>query len=435
MRFQMLRISMLLIFLTFFLTACDLMRDPPLVVQRDMPQVGLMQEMRAMKLGKIAVRVPRGKKIGGLYDDISCYKIAEIKWNQSGTVSIDPTLFKDVFREDMIGAGFNIAGNPDQLFDQLDSNEAELIVGALVKDVEINICTPISAFYIEEIKGWCYVKVNWQFFSSVEQRIVYQTTTEGVFHQEKHTDDIDQLDMWQNAFSAATQNLMAEPGFLKLVSGTDYTELKSNRWDKPVVVNNVRPYSSPIADNMVSVRDAAVLVHVGVAGHGSGFFIDPKGYILTNRHVTGGVERILVEMTTGRKMIAEVIRSDIKRDIALLKVEDGAYPALPIEGLEPQVGDEVYAIGAPMLKKLKFTVSKGIVSSYRERYGLPMLQSDVNTQGGNSGGPLVNDKGNVVAVCVRGYNGPDGTGWGANLFIPIHSALKALNVRLKNKVR
>ncbi len=435
MRSQVLRILILLVLLVFSLAACDIMRDPPLIAQQDMPQFGLMQEMRAMQLGKIAVRVPRGKKIGGLYDDISCYKIAEMKWNQSGTVSVDPTLFKDVFREDMSGAGFNIAGNPDQLFDQLDSHEAELIVGALVKDVEINVCTPISAFDRDEIKGWCYVKVNWQFFSTVEQRIVYQVTTEGVFHQEKRSDDIDQLDMWQNAFSSATHNLMADQGFLKLVSGTEYAELKTKRWDTPIVINNVRPYSTPIADNMVSIRDAALLVHVGVSGHGSAFFIDPKGYILTNRHVTGGVERVLVEMTTGRKLIAEVIRTDVKRDIALLKVEDGAYPALPIEGFEPQIGDEVYAIGAPRHKELSFTVSKGIVSSYRESHGIPMLQSDVNTQGGNSGGALVNDKGNVVAVCVRGYIDSDGSGWGANLFIPIHSGLKALNVRLKNKVR
>lgn len=72
-------------------------------------------------------------------------------------------------------------------------------------------------------------------------------------------------------------------------------------------------------------------------------------------------------------------------------------------------------------------MSKGIVSAYRRLEGLGYIQSDVTTTGGSSGGPLLDDRGNVVGITVSGFGAPDAP-TGVNLFIPIDDALRSLGI-------
>mgnify|MGYP001331907664 FL=1 len=76
------------------------------------------------------------------------------------------------------------------------------------------------------------------------------------------------------------------------------------------------------------------------------------------------------------------------------------------------------------------TISKGIISAYRDHDGLKLIQSDVNIQQGNSGGPLLDQKGNMVGVTVSGIQ-ISGISTGLNFFIPVQDALRFLNIQLK----
>ena len=160
-------------------------------------------------------------------------------------------------------------------------------------------------------------------------------------------------------------------------------------------------------------------------GHGSGFFIS-ENLILTNNHVIAGNKNIQVKLDSGVVLSGKVLRTNPKRDVALIKVDAAIHKYFKIEPDMPLVGDEVYAIGSPKLEYLNSTVTKGIVSALRGEDGLTLIQSDVNIRPGNSGGPLINSKGGVVGITVSELRSQKNEG--INFFIPIGEALTALNI-------
>src|SRR5712692_10128947 len=138
-------------------------------------------------------------------------------------------------------------------------------------------------------------------------------------------------------------------------------------------------------------------------GVGSGFIIDPKGYILTNQHVIEGATRIMIGLLTGERYRATVIGTDRETDLALLKIDAGHdLPVMKFgDSNSAQVGDWVLAIGSPF--GLDQTVTAGIISK-KERDSQAFtnfqrfLQTDAAINRGNSGGPLVNMHGEAIGV-------------------------------------
>ncbi|MBA2733955.1 MAG: trypsin-like peptidase domain-containing protein, partial [Acidobacteria bacterium] len=138
-------------------------------------------------------------------------------------------------------------------------------------------------------------------------------------------------------------------------------------------------------------------------GVGSGFIVDPKGYILTNQHVVQGATRITVRLQSGEEFRGVVKGIDEETDVAVVKIESGRD--LPFVKLgnsdETEVGDWVLAIGSPF--GLDQTVTAGIISK-KERNAPPFssfqqfLQTDAAINRGNSGGPLVNMRGEVIGI-------------------------------------
>lgn len=132
--------------------------------------------------------------------------------------------------------------------------------------------------------------------------------------------------------------------------------------------------------------------------YGAGIVVDKSGYVVTNHHVIQGVERIRVSFVDQADLPAKVVDVDKDLDLALLKVETTRPTAAPAaDFLDAEVGDDVYAVGNP--RKMGFTVSRGMVSYIGRRIdGRYYLQSDLPTNDGNSGGPVVNDRGEAVGV-------------------------------------
>jgi S1-C subfamily serine protease len=192
------------------------------------------------------------------------------------------------------------------------------------------------------------------------------------------------------------------------------------------VVPNGVLFRDPIRRNMQLVRANVVTVR-SVDGHGSGFFIDGNGHVLTNEHVVGGAARVKIILESGEGLEGTVIATDPRRDVALVKTAPSGRTGLPVRGVRPAVGDEVYAVGSPMFEELSGTVSKGIISALRSFDGLEYIQSDVATVGGSSGGPLLDERGNAIGVTVSGFTEGEAP-TGLNLFIPIADALRALGV-------
>ncbi|MEM7097073.1 MAG: DegQ family serine endoprotease [Pseudomonadota bacterium] len=164
---------------------------------------------------------------------------------------------------------------------------------------------------------------------------------------------------------------------------------------------------------------------------GSGFIISEDGYILTNHHVVDGASEIVVRLSDRRELIAELVGSDSRADLAVLKVEtDEDLPTVTIGESEPlAAGEWVLAIGSPF--GFDYSVTAGIVSAkgrslptgaQRENY-VPYIQTDVAINPGNSGGPLFNLAGEVVGINAQIFSNSGGF-MGVSFAIPIDVAME-----------
>lgn len=159
---------------------------------------------------------------------------------------------------------------------------------------------------------------------------------------------------------------------------------------------------------------------------GSGFIISRDGYLLTNHHVIDGAAEVIVRLSDRRELVAEVIGSDKRTDVALLKVEASDLPTVPMGSSERlEVGEWVLAIGSPF--GFDHSVTAGIVSAKEralanETY-VPFIQTDVAINPGNSGGPLFNLDGKVVGINSQIYTRSGGF-MGLSFAIPIDVAME-----------
>ena len=169
---------------------------------------------------------------------------------------------------------------------------------------------------------------------------------------------------------------------------------------------------------------------------GSGFIVSNDGYVLTNAHVVESAEEIIVRTSDRREFIAEVVGSDKRSDIALIKVDAGGLPTVKIGSAKDlKVGEWVLAIGSPF--GFEHSATAGIVSAKgrslpSENY-VPFIQTDVAINPGNSGGPLFNLDGEVVGVNSQIYSRTGGF-MGLSFAIPIDVAMDVVD-QLKTKGR
>jgi len=159
-------------------------------------------------------------------------------------------------------------------------------------------------------------------------------------------------------------------------------------------------------------------------GVGSGFIISADGYIMTNAHVVEGASDVYVTLTDKREFKAKIIGSDTRTDVALLKIDGSSLPRLVIGDSDKiRAGEWVLAIGSPF--GLENTVTAGIISAKARDTGdyLPLIQTDVAVNPGNSGGPLINLRGEVIGINSQIYSRSGGF-MGISFAVPIDEALR-----------
>ncbi|ODA66822.1 putative periplasmic serine endoprotease DegP-like precursor [Methyloligella halotolerans] len=155
-----------------------------------------------------------------------------------------------------------------------------------------------------------------------------------------------------------------------------------------------------------------------VQAQGSGFFISPDGYLVTNNHVVEDADEITVTMEDGATYDAELVGNDPRTDVALLKVDGKELPYVEFSDKDPQVGEWVLAVGNPF--GLGGTVTAGIISAHNRDIGsgpYDYLQIDAAVNRGNSGGPSFTLDGKVVGMNTAIFS-PSGGNVGIAFAVP-----------------
>ena len=164
---------------------------------------------------------------------------------------------------------------------------------------------------------------------------------------------------------------------------------------------------------------------------GTGFIISQDGYVLTNHHVVEGADTVRIRLADRREFTAKVVGSDEQSDVALLKIAATGLPTLRIgssDAIKP--GQWVVAIGSPF--GFDHSVTAGIVSAvgrsnpYSGQRYVPFIQTDVAINRGNSGGPLLDTRGQVVGINSQIFSNSGGY-MGVSFAIPIDIAMNAVN--------
>mgnify|MGYP002625536561 CR=1 FL=1 len=161
---------------------------------------------------------------------------------------------------------------------------------------------------------------------------------------------------------------------------------------------------------------------ITLAGSGSGFVYSDNGYIITNQHVVEGAAQIRVSLHDGKTYDALLVGSDVMTDVAVLKIEAEGLKPLPIgDSAKARVGEFVLAIGDPIsADELSGSVSFGIVSALSRQINIDgfqneYLQTDAAVNPGNSGGPLINMRGEVIGVTSAKYTSAGVDEYGQNI--------------------
>ena len=205
--------------------------------------------------------------------------------------------------------------------------------------------------------------------------------------------------------------------------------------DESINVRIYRQASPAVANILTKATEYDFFMEpVPVEGAGSGFVIDPRGYILTNYHVVEGAQSIEVVLGDQSRHPAKYIGADQRNDVALIKIEPKGKQLATLklgDSNAIQVGQKVLAIGNPF--GFRSTLTTGVVSALGRTVQTSQttaieeaIQTDAAINRGNSGGPLINSHGEVIGINSAIYT-PTGTTAGIGFAIPINTAKNIAN--------
>ena len=383
-------------------------------------------ETRPLSFTKLVARLNRGQTWGQVQIGVMCLPAGNMTW-RGGQSQVDTGELDVVFFEEIEKAGFSSTGNPNLLFEREDNSQAEYLVAGAIKSASARLCYKLAGFGdYDTVNGEVIFEVEWQIYSRINKTVVAQITTRGgALRKESASGGANVL--FDIAFSENVKQLINKKEFRDVFIGST---IKANELRRPNDYPALQIKTRNAVSSATKIDDiSGSVVSIGAGdGHGSGFLISDDGLFLTNAHVVGQAKIVRVRWSDKLETVGEVVRIDRARDVALVKSESRQRAPLSLRQDRLELGSPVRAIGAPYMEELQGTVTAGIVSSDRIVDGFRYIQSDVAVNPGNSGGPLIDSNGNVVALTVSGLS-VSGANVGINFFIPIDEALRFLQIK------
>jgi serine protease Do len=414
--------------------------NPPSAKPVDLPKVeqasfALKRVISSIKRGTRIANLPAGgvQGAGGTYCNFRYGEDAGLEWVSGRKLLGDwQNEYGEIFFDNLTNAGFNVAGDRNRVFGDSDAVVAsDFWVGARITSIRGNFCNAHHWWDgrpLNKSSGELYMAVEWTIYSGLYEREIHQVETEGYYKLYQPKRRGFGITMG-HAFANAVDHLATDEGFIKIATRRfDLNRgLGLRSHSKSIEIPSRRLYKGSLKSKIDRILSAVVTIKL-TGAHGSGFAIAENGLIMTNQHVVAGAKNVKVVLSNGLEVEGKVLRTDARRDVALVKIPVRVPTALPLRTELPSVLEKVYALGSPYAAALKNSVTAGIVNAIRPRYlkGLPTIQADVPISGGNSGGPLVDARGNVVGISTAAtiHQRVQNLNW----FVPIGSGLKSLKI-------
>jgi len=374
---------------------------------------------RPVALTRIGTRLRDQQKVGKYLSGTICVKSEDVYWHD---LVPDFVNLKDLFAEELKGSGFKPDAEPGNLFGDTEHPATDLEVGAMLTSADFSACENLVRLTKKIELG-----VQWQVYSTLRKEVVATIETSASAQQVQSIGSKrdEGRSLGQAAFAANVRMLLSNPQFRSLVTAPDPSLQGPPRASDPLAsIVLASAANGPVS--MAQATGSVVAVFAG-SGFGSGVLVSKDGYLLTNYHVVGTAKTVRLRWSDGLETSGEVVRSDKRRDVALIKAEPRGRAPLAINRNIPPVGAPVFAIGTPLDPGLQSTVTQGIVSATRIVEGFNFIQSDTPVTHGNSGGPLLDKSGAVVGLTDWGVPATEGST--LNFFIPIGDALDFLALK------
>ncbi len=339
-----------------------------------------------VSFAKVLIQLPPGAPFGRVM--LNGMPKRDIPFNGDGVREASVN-YNMLALDELRAAGYRVLGGESLLFSQDESAKARYTVGGTIRK---------SLFVVYGDFWWGIrdnapvefgMDVEWQVYDTRARKICYTVTTRGY---SKQTGTFNQA--MQDSFKQAFRALLALPAFGESVS-LSKSAVEKPQWDELALPTAPKSALTLPAD-LQKVMGGVFTIKAG-ATHGTGFFVSSDGYALTAAHVVSGLDTVTVRLASGIELAAKVARSNPGDDVALLKVEGSGFPAFAL-GATPAVGSDVFVVGTPLTEELEKSVSKGVVSGITKVADTDYIQTDAAVNPGNSGGPLLDNYGQVLGV-------------------------------------
>lgn len=363
---------------------------------------------------RVVIDIKNGTKLGTHYGGLFQHANGTYYW-KLGTV-VGGNTYRTAATEELEQSGFDVRGGKTLVFGDEESIKARFQLGATIKSIELNCCDPQCGNYTET-----RVETEWVLRDTFTRKTIFTYNNFGYVKESGPP-----VDNYVEAFRNALRRMVATSSFAEVVS-VQPNAANSNLVDSLTIYNPQTNASLSLPADMDKVMQGALMIKAGAA-IGSGFVVSADGYALTAAHLVSGLNDVSVKFKSGLELTAKVVRVDDTQDVALIKIAGaGLLPLSLALNHTPPVGSDIYAIGAPL--GAEFTVTKGIVSGFRESdlKNTKYIQTDTPINLGNSGGPMLDASGKVVGIVVAKIRslGVEGLAFG----VPIDEASRQLGIK------
>jgi S1-C subfamily serine protease len=411
------------------LAGCSSTGDEKSISGNDVIDVETAVGTELVRLAPIVVDVVRGGDVGSVEGGSHCLPDEDLFYGDDQSI-IDEDELTEIFRNRIIAANIEVVGDPVATPEQPSQWIAERVIAGTVYRMKASICYSDSGIGNSGSKGIAVVNVDWKIHGRTGGEAIFRLKTEGYGEVDGDRSGAEK-EVFRQAFSQAIGNLLADPDFQRVMSGTFETvpNVNSNRFFS---IKGSRPWQDPLETRREEIVTNVVTIFVEDR-RGFGFFVDDQGHVLTNARLVGAADLVAVKFANGDRLMGDVIATNAKLDVALIKTEPVQAAGLPLQTQPPALGSPVFASASSENVHTDEGLARGTVNAHRVDEGVRLFQSEIVAAPHSSGGPVLDANGNVIGITANPL-GPVGDSNSISLdvgfFVPIADALDALGVQI-----